>query len=80
MKGEIPMSNETPSSLRENQDRDLIVEVEAYSLDNMKKEAVCNLIQPEGTTFTMQCDEGPYLGGDDSAPPPLSIFTAGVAF
>jgi hypothetical protein len=73
-------SKETPVSLKNNQDRDLIIEAEAYSLDNMKKEAIAQAIQPEGTSFKIQCDEGPYLGGDDTAPPPLSIFTSGVAF
>lgn len=36
--------------------------------------------RPEGSKFTIVCDEGPYLNGDDSAPSPLSYFCAGVAF
>jgi hypothetical protein len=62
------------------QKRDIIVEAEAYSLEKMKKEARVTLIQPKGKTFTIHCDEGPDLGGNDTAPPPLSIFTSAIAF
>ena len=30
--------------------------------------------------FTIECDEGPALGGDDSAPPPLAYFASALAF
>jgi hypothetical protein len=30
--------------------------------------------------FEMLSDEGPNLGGDDSAPPPLAYFAAALAF
>jgi hypothetical protein len=30
--------------------------------------------------FVIDCDEGPQLGGDDSAPPPLAYFAAALAF
>lgn len=30
--------------------------------------------------FEIPCDEGPALGGDDSAPPPLAYFGAALAF
>jgi hypothetical protein len=30
--------------------------------------------------FTIDCDEGAALGGDDSAPPPLAYFGAALAF
>jgi hypothetical protein len=30
--------------------------------------------------FTIACDEGANLGGDDSAPPPLAYFGAALAF
>lgn len=72
--------SETPISLRPEQSRDLEVRVVASSLDNMRKEALTTLLKPDGKSFTLVCDEGPYLGGDDSAPPPLSFFSTGVAF
>jgi hypothetical protein len=30
--------------------------------------------------FTIYCDEGANLGGDDSAPPPLAYFCTALAF
>jgi hypothetical protein len=30
--------------------------------------------------WEMYCDEGKALGGEDSAPPPLAYFSAGIAF
>jgi hypothetical protein len=46
----------------------------------MKKRALVTLEQPEGSTFSIICDEGAYLDGEDSAPPPLAYFSAGIAF
>jgi hypothetical protein len=71
---------EGPSSLRETQDRELRIHVSAESRKGMKKRARVTLEQPVGSTFEINCDEGAYLGGEDSAPPPLSYFSAAVAF
>jgi hypothetical protein len=30
--------------------------------------------------WEMHCDEGTSVGGDDTAPPPLAYFSAGLAF
>lgn len=30
--------------------------------------------------FMIDCDEGPALGGTDSAPPPLAYFASSLAF
>ncbi len=30
--------------------------------------------------FTIHCDEGAAIGGDDTAPPPLAYFAASIAF
>jgi hypothetical protein len=30
--------------------------------------------------FTVRCDEGPALGGEDTAPSPLGYFTVAVGF
>ena len=30
--------------------------------------------------WEMHCDEGEAVGGDDTAPPPLAYFSAGLAF
>lgn len=68
------------SSLRESQERELRVSLSAESGENMKKRATVTLEAPEGSTWSIECDEGAYLGGDDTAPPPLAYFSAAVAF
>lgn len=69
-----------PGSLQADQDRELKISLEAESLDGMKKRAIVTLEQPVGSTFSILCDEGAYLAGEDSAPPPLAYFSAGIAF
>lgn len=69
-----------PSSLQPVQDRELRVSVEAESLAGIKKRAIVSLEQPVGSTWSILCDEGAYLGGEDSAPPPLVYFSASIAF
>lgn len=48
----------------------------------MRKLAVIRVQRPTapGEAYTLVCDEGPHLGGDGSAPTPLTYFVAGVAF
>jgi len=75
-----PGAGGVPGSLQPTQDRELRVAVEAETLDGMKKRAIVTLEQPEGSTFSILCDEGSYLSGEDSAPPPLSYFSVGIAF
>lgn len=72
-----------PTSLRETQDRELRVRVQAENLGgglSMKKKAVATLEAPIGSTWQILCDEGAYLAGEDSAPPPLVYFSAAIAF
>jgi len=59
-----------------------VIEVvaEATALENQKKSARVDLVSPEGRSFTIHCDEGAYLKGDDTAPPPLSYLTSSIAF
>ena len=52
----------------------------AEALDKQRKKAQVDLVSPAGSTFTIECDEGPYLRGDDTAPPPLSYLTSSIAF
>ena len=75
-----PGAGNVPSSLQPHQDRELRVAIEAETLEGMKKRAIVTLEQPEGSTFSIICDEGSYLAGEDSAPPPLAYFSAGIAF
>jgi hypothetical protein len=75
-----PGAGGVPGSLQPQQDRELKVVLEAESLDGMKKRATVTLEQPAGSTFSIICDEGAYLGGEDTAPPPLAYFSAAIAF
>ncbi len=69
---------ETPIGLSSVQKRDITISVEAHSLGKMKKEA--RVTSPRGGTFTITCDEGVHLGGENTAPPPLAYFSASIAF
>ncbi|MFQ5695004.1 MAG: hypothetical protein ACE5HB_03355 [Terriglobia bacterium] len=59
---------------------ELEVVVEAEALDKQRKQAQATLKRPAGRTFTLHCDEGTYLRGDDTAPPPLAYLTSSIAF
>ncbi len=48
-------------------------QVQAQTLARQQKQAVFG-------RFSLLCDEGAALGGDDSAPPPLAYFASAVAF
>ena len=64
-------------------DREIRFRVRARTLGRQKKEAeVWNEVggQPAGSRWAMLCDEGTRIGGDDTAPPPLAYFSAGLAF
>ena len=54
--------------------------VESRALDGKSKEAQVTLRKPAGTTFTIHCDEGAYLNGADTAPPPLAYLSSSIAF
>jgi hypothetical protein len=77
---ERQVAAEAGASLKPVQDREIVVRVEARSLGKMRKQAIVTLEKPQGSTFAILCDEGAYLAGDDTAPPPLSYFSAGIAF
>ena len=59
-----------------------VIEVvaEAVAHEKQKKSARVDLVSPAGSSFTIACDEGAYLRGDDTAPPPLSYLTSSIAF
>jgi hypothetical protein len=64
-------------------DRDIRIRVEARTTTRQKKEAeVWSEVggQPAGSRWAIECDEGTRIGGDDTAPPPLAYFSAGLAF
>jgi hypothetical protein len=74
------VSGGVPGSLQPVQDRELRIRVTASALERMQKQAVVSLESPVGSTWSIRCDEGSYLDGDDAAPPPLAYFSAAIAF
>lgn len=56
------------------------VNVIAESDDKMKKTAIMEPNLPSWGTFSITCDEGLALGGEDTAPPPLGYLASGIAF
>ena len=60
--------------------REIVIQVEAETLERQRKLARVRSGSGAGSTFEMLCDEGTRIGGDDTAPSPLAYFSAGVAF
>ena len=52
--------------------REIILEADAATLERMRKEG-------HARGFTVFCDEGERIGGDNTAPPPLAYFSAAIA-
>jgi hypothetical protein len=69
-----------PGGFRETQERELSVRVVGGPLDGMRKRMLGELEQPRGSSFSIVCDEGSDLSGDDTAPPPLVYFGSALAF
>ncbi len=53
--------------------REIVLEADAETLAGMRKEG-------RARGFTVYCDEGERIGGDNTAPPPLAYFALSVGF
>jgi len=53
--------------------REIVLEADAATLERMRKEG-------HARGFTVFCDEGERIGGDNTAPPPLADFGLSVGF
>jgi hypothetical protein len=53
--------------------REIVLEADAETLERMRKEG-------HARGFTVYCDEGERIGGDNTAPPPLAYFGLSVGF
>jgi hypothetical protein len=53
--------------------REIVLEADAETMEKMRKEG-------HARGFTVYCDEGGSIGGDNSAPPPLAYFGLSLAF
>ena len=63
-----------PEALDPNQQgREIVVEATAETLEKMRKEGSVR-------GFTVMCDEGAHVGGDDTAPSPLAYFNVAIGF
>jgi len=67
-------TEQVPEALDPNiRNRDIVVEADAETLEKMLK-------MGHVRGFTVMCDEGARVGGDDTAPSPLAYFTIGIGF
>ena len=53
--------------------REIVLEADTETIERMRKEG-------HARGFTVYCDEGERIGGDNSAPPPLAYFGLAVGF
>lgn len=53
--------------------REIALEADAQTLKRMRKEG-------HSRGFTVYCDEGERIGGDNTAPPPLAYFGLSIGF
>ena len=51
-----------------------------FSLDVLARTAERQAKVATFGKFTIHCDEGVAIGGDDTAPPPLAYFASSIAF
>ncbi len=49
------------------------------AVGKMRNELDVTMTEPMVETFTLATDEGPFHGGDATAPPPLALFVGGLA-
>lgn len=53
------------------------IEVDVFAHEGHVKEGK---LTQHGKEFTVLCDEGPQIGGTNTAPTPLAYFTLGIGF
>ncbi len=53
--------------------REVVMEVDAEMLERQQKRG-------EARGFTVMCDEGGRIGGDNTAPPPMAYFALSIGF
>ncbi len=53
--------------------REIVMEADTETLERQRKRGAAR-------GFTVLCDEGTRIGGDDTAPPPLAYFALSLGF
>lgn len=75
---------EAPAQAQPHSGGEIRVRVRAETLGGQRKRAEVWGETATGarrnSSWQMLCDEGRSIGGDDTAPPPLAYFSAGIAF
>jgi hypothetical protein len=67
------MAEPIPSSPDTVYKREITIEADTATLQRQRKEG-------HSRGFTVYCDESERIGGDNTAPPPLSYFTMALGF
>jgi uncharacterized OsmC-like protein len=65
----------TPDTIREAVVR---FDCTGTAVGKMRNELDVRMVEPMEERFTLATDEGPFHGGDATAPPPLALFVGGL--
>lgn len=57
---------------------DVVFTCAGKATGKMRNDLDIKMVEPMLESFTMATDEGPFHGGDASAPPPLALFIGGL--
>lgn len=57
---------------------DVVFTCKGTATGKMRNELDVQMVEPMLETFTLATDEGPFHGGDATAPPPLALFVGGL--
>lgn len=57
---------------------DVVFTCSGQAVGKMRNELDVKMVEPMLETFSLATDEGPFHGGDATAPPPLALFIAGL--
>ena len=57
---------------------DVVFTCSGQATGKMRNELDVKMVQPMQEEFTLATDEGPFHGGDATAPPPLALFIGGL--
>ena len=67
------MTEPIPTSADQTMRRSITIEADTHTLERQRKEG-------ESRGFTVYCDEPEAIGGNNTAPPPLSYFAMALGF
>ena len=68
----------TDKSILERERMQVQFDCHGTATGKMRNDLQVSMVQPMQETFEMATDEGPFHGGDATAPPPLALFVGGL--